>query len=584
MADWEDKLKSYESDKEAAKDEILRAKTVYEKEKAAGAGQDRLDQIHKWADQVRSSSGISDGDKTYGNNNGVDPETQKQITKDTINSRKNKSSVTSSASGGINTGGIDANRNAGMDALSARKAGLYSQLESEYNAKFKSNKAQLDSAKANQIAALQKAYQDAVTQGSLSVREAETAFQEQVKSIEQQSYQDAEETKIYSAQQGIQNSNQALGLQASDNARSMTLKNQNQTTRDKRVADIADRIKNLTNQRDLDVANTNQQYDLTVAQLRADRDSNLANQKFSLDRDDYVNERDYLNQVSLMDRSNVFDLQKMDLANKYDLNKMSVANGYDLNKMSVNQSYTQDNMKLAQSFDLEKLSAQQKNTLEQMATAYGYDLGKMDKNQQYQLDQMAKAYGYDMQKMSVAQGYDMQKIGAQNSAAMQQLQARYAMESKQVEDEYNVAVQRELAKYTPGTPEHYIAKQALEADKQSKLSDLQAKLQFEAQTSSVLKNPNLDVTGNIKLPQKDWWQKITGQGLSEAQVNEYNAKLQAYQRYAEMMGADPSSIPSGSNLEADTDGAKFGGAANDWIKQLLGKIIVDNARKIQEGK
>lgn len=73
---WQDRLKQYETDHEAAMREIERAKSVYEQERAAwealhGAGTfyntDRAQQIHHWANQVRDASGISANDPRYGN-------------------------------------------------------------------------------------------------------------------------------------------------------------------------------------------------------------------------------------------------------------------------------------------------------------------------------------------------------------------------------------------------------------------------------------------------------------------------------------------------------------------------------------
>lgn len=73
---WQDRLKQYETDHEAAMREIERAKSVYEQERAAwealhGAGTfyntDRAQQIHHWANQVRDASGINANDPRYGN-------------------------------------------------------------------------------------------------------------------------------------------------------------------------------------------------------------------------------------------------------------------------------------------------------------------------------------------------------------------------------------------------------------------------------------------------------------------------------------------------------------------------------------
>ena len=57
---WQDKLKSYSADRGSAIQELMRAKNVYGQEQALGAGQDRLNQISRWASQVRQAGGLSD--------------------------------------------------------------------------------------------------------------------------------------------------------------------------------------------------------------------------------------------------------------------------------------------------------------------------------------------------------------------------------------------------------------------------------------------------------------------------------------------------------------------------------------------
>jgi hypothetical protein len=58
MATWQDKLKTYSTDQNAAQQEVLRAKSVYAQEQAAGANKDRLNQINHWANQVRGAAGL----------------------------------------------------------------------------------------------------------------------------------------------------------------------------------------------------------------------------------------------------------------------------------------------------------------------------------------------------------------------------------------------------------------------------------------------------------------------------------------------------------------------------------------------
>lgn len=67
MADWQQQLEQFKTDRVGAEKEISRAKNVYETEKAAGATPDRLGEINTWANQVRDASGIGIGNPEYGN-------------------------------------------------------------------------------------------------------------------------------------------------------------------------------------------------------------------------------------------------------------------------------------------------------------------------------------------------------------------------------------------------------------------------------------------------------------------------------------------------------------------------------------
>lgn len=65
---WTDRLDYYGKNIDEGKKEIERAKSVYAQEKAAGATPERLNQINRYADQLRNAMGISIDDPVYGNN------------------------------------------------------------------------------------------------------------------------------------------------------------------------------------------------------------------------------------------------------------------------------------------------------------------------------------------------------------------------------------------------------------------------------------------------------------------------------------------------------------------------------------
>lgn len=229
--------------------------------------------------------------------------------------------------------------------------GITDYANKEADAMYKRQEALLQQQRDQALADLQKAYADAVANGQISIRDAQAAFDAQKGQIDQQAYLDSQASALAATDRGIGNSQQMAGMIASDNAREMNLHNSNMTERDKRVADITDRINAITKQKDLDLANVNNQYNAGLVAARSGVDADRFGKLFDFNKDNYF-----------MDKQ--------------------------------------------QKFDLEKLSVQQKYTLEQMATAQGYDLAKMDKAQVYDLAKMAQQYGYDMGLQNDAQKHD----------------------------------------------------------------------------------------------------------------------------------------------------------------------------------
>lgn len=73
---YEERLRIYKVNKQAAKTELLRVKGEYYREYVSGATQTRLDQISSWAQQVRIAAGIPDDDPAFGNNGFVSEQVQ----------------------------------------------------------------------------------------------------------------------------------------------------------------------------------------------------------------------------------------------------------------------------------------------------------------------------------------------------------------------------------------------------------------------------------------------------------------------------------------------------------------------------
>lgn len=401
--------------------------------------------------------------------------------------------------------------------------------------------AQLGQARDQQITDVKKAYEDAVEQGQMSLREAEEAFRKQTEVINQQHYQDSQITNLTAEGRGIGNSQQLLGLMAGDNSRKNTMINENMTTRDKRVADINDRIRNLTLKKDLDIGQANSNYNYGVAGAQAQADMQYNNQMFGLKQSDY---EAYRNQG-------------------FNQQNMATQQGYNMQNMAIQQGYNQQNMATQHGYDIAKMDKAHVQVLDQMAKQYGYDIKKMSQQQIYQLDQMriqqgytqqnmATQHGYDMTRQNDAQahdsammdkqqgftvanmakqhGYDMSKISAQGRQQMSAIEAQAQQELKQ----YELAMTRELNKYDPKTPEGQIMQKQFQQQMDWARQEINGKARAEAE--ALYMKETYGGTGKPVEPQKPGFfaNLFTPFGQYDKQMQQYQSdvdKWQTYQRY-----------------------------------------------------
>ena len=222
--------------------------------------------------------------------------------------------------------------------------------------------AMLGKARDQQLADVQKALEDAVTEGNISVREAEAAFEEQKATIETEGYNDSERTKVAMGARGIQNSAQSMGMEASDNSRRVSMINKNMTERDGRVATIKDRVNAIKNKSAIDsgMANANYNYGMAGAQGQADMQYNQ--QMY-----------DMTSQENNMTRNQQFQLDSQGMSNAQQEKMAGLAQTYTLEQFAVQQGYNIDNM-----------SIQQQNQLAQMYQGHIYGMAMQDDAQNFQ--------------------------------------------------------------------------------------------------------------------------------------------------------------------------------------------------------
>lgn len=346
----------------------------------------------------------------------------------------------------------------------ARLEDLKGNNQDLYDSQLGQQKATIDQNTQNNINALQKAYADAVMNGELSQQEAEAQLAENMKVIQQKAYQDSQATNLNAESRGIGNSQQMMGMQASDNARTNTNITTARTERDKRINEIKTRLNSITTQKDLDVANAQNQGNMQYQQAMFGLQSELMRNNSALDQQGY--------------------------ASMMDMEKMKAGQQFDIGMANQNQAWTQDNMGLQQQYTKDNMATEQQYNQQNMETQQGYNIQNMGIQQGYNLQSMAKQYGYDVSKMSIQQKNDLAKMAKQqeydvsninqqfkNNVSLSNLEYSHNMnmsnqefnqakqlathnsqlQVQQAQQEYMQARGWEQNKYQKGTPEYNIA-------------------------------------------------------------------------------------------------------------------------------
>jgi hypothetical protein len=486
--------------------------------------------------------------------------------------------------------------------IDARMKAIEEFLKGSSDSFYENQEAMLDNQREQQITDLLKAYEDAIAQGEMSIDEAEEQLQANMSQINENAFNQEQLSRNMAQEMGIQNSQQSMGMRASDNQRTNEFKQDATSERDSRINTLKDRIANITKQKDLDVAQAKNDYSTGLRQAQAQADqmfnenmTNLKMEDLSAFRQNeydiskmntqqrmqmeqmakafgYDLEKMSQQQIYAMEqfaKQHDYDLEKMNLGQEFDLDKMKQQDEYnkenidkqheqDKEKMEIGKQYDLEKMKQQNAYELGQMNQQQKYQLEQMAKAYGYDLSKMGTQQQYTLIQMAKQNGYDLNKMQQAHGYDLEKMSEQYSydsslqdqsyenqsnLSAQEFSQRLKTMSEQAKIDreselqaYDLAVERELAKYTPGTSEYKIREEQLNQERESLISEIHASTSYDAMAKSILNGQ----TTKPEKPKKSWWESKSKHAEDMA---EYEQKLSSYNRYLEYQKSAESQFP-----------------------------------------
>ena len=339
----------------------------------------------------------------------------------------------------------------------ASQAQMNNSLQQNAQAQMQQQKAILDMQLKQQLASLEKAYNDAILDGKISVREAQEQFQAEKTAIEKQAYLDSERTMLYSNEMGIQNSQQMVGLMHGDNARTNELHQSARLQKEKRINDITDRLNRVKQDYTLDSGLAYNQYNSGLLNASGQINAQMYQNMFEMQRDDYTFNRQQQAQLDMANVQHQYDRNNQDYAHTLDLEKMS--NAYNL--------------------DLGKMKAQTRETLQVMEVQNNYDLNKMAVAFQQDLSKMATQHGYSSALQSQAHRNSMAQAGAEASSKIAQIEA-----------EKNQSMQWVINQYTEGTPEYWIRTKQIEEEAKLKKEAIWNEAQATAMVNLI--DPTFD--------------------------------------------------------------------------------------------
>lgn len=297
----------------------------------------------------------------------------------------------------------------GYDEASAI-GNIQNSLQGSADSYLASQKAGLEQILNNSITTLSKAYEDAIADGSISVRQAQTDFAERKKELEKQAYAQAEVTRLYGNQIGISNSQQMAGLMAGDNARANANVQTAMSDRDKRVADISDRMNVISKQRNLDISAAQKEYDLGLLKASGEANRMVSDGLLGI-------------QVDSLNANRAQGFNEKNIATQY---------GYDLEKMDKQQILDLAKMdkQFAQSLQLENIQYSHQAALQSARTQA--EINAANNKAAMELEASFKAYGVNpndpnaLQQLRTKQNQEVfqGKVGSETASAAALAQAQ----------------------------------------------------------------------------------------------------------------------------------------------------------------
>lgn len=357
-------------------------------------------------------------------------------------------------------------------------------IKGNSDAYYQTQKGQLEANLAKQIADLEIAYNSAVEEGKLSVKEAERQFGANKADLKKQAYLQSEQTKAYGNDMGIQHSQQMVGLQQGDNQRMNSMNNQNMNERDNRVNTLKDRINAITKEKGIQttLAKAQQASALTSAQGES---MQMYNQGMNdLMQKELFTKMEQGHDFDLAGYQNKLTQDNMQLEDKFkkdndttafnrQLELVDKAQTNELIKMAINQGYTVDNMSQEQIYKLEFLGESNKLAVENMKLQHGFDLDMLEQQILGQLKTIDRQASHTASENALDRSFNANQNALNRSASASENAKNIASQAKQIRDyvgeeqaRYDLQLERDLKGITPGTKEYdvIVGRNKLESD------------------------------------------------------------------------------------------------------------------------
>lgn len=372
---------------------------------------------------------------------------------------------------------------------------------------YESQKAQMDMALSNAMANLESQLMEAVQNGEMSVREAQAQFEAQRKQVEQSAYQQHQATKAYSNEMGIGHSQQSLGLQASDSARTNELHNTNISDRDKRINDVRDRINLIKNQANIEKTRMQSEYDYGLASARAQADSKYMEGMAGFMSQDYFTGKQMGHEERMQDKQFGQQEKILELTQTNDLIKMAVNNGYDLGKMDKEQINK-----------LELMDEENKYVIQRMDLQHGMNKEVIGINFENEMFAMAEKFGYDEQMEGFRQAGQMEIVQKQIDAEIDKVNAEY--KRKMAELKRHV---------TPGSDEYKFAELGLQREVEQNSKLIYSTAATNMQLEMIVNDPNLPKRGETITAPYDYEKHFGLFGKATNWISGYDKKMEEYE-------------------------------------------------------